>query len=55
MEDNMEQVLLVVSVAAMFIIRIGIPVILLLSVGILIDRWQSKREKEVQQEMTKKA
>jgi hypothetical protein len=50
----MEQVLLVVSVAVMFIIRIGVPVILLLSLGILIDRWQSRREKEVQQELTQK-
>jgi hypothetical protein len=53
MEDKMEQLLLVISVAVMFIIRIGIPVILLLSIGILIDRWQSKREKDVQQELHK--
>lgn len=51
----MEQLLLVVSVAAMFLLRIGVPVILLLSIGILIDRWQSKREKEVQQEIHKNA
>jgi hypothetical protein len=51
----MEQLLLVVSVAVMFIVRIGIPVILLLAIGILIDRWQSKREQEVQQEIHKHA
>jgi hypothetical protein len=51
----MEQLLLVVSVAVMFLVRIGIPVILLLAIGILIDRWQSKREREVQQEIHKNA
>lgn len=50
----MEQLLLVLSVAAMFIIRIGIPVILLLAIGLLIDRWQSKRERDVQQELHRK-
>lgn len=43
----MEQLLLIVSVTVLFVIRIGIPVIVLLSIGILIDRWQSKREKDL--------
>ena len=51
----MEQLLLVISVAVMFIVRIGIPVILLLAIGLLIDRWQSRREKEVEQEIHKHA
>lgn len=51
----MEQLLLVVSVVVMFLLRIGVPVILLLTIGVLIDRWQSKREKEVQHEIHKHA
>lgn len=53
MEDKMEQVLLVLSVAMMFVVRIGIPVIVLITLGVVIDRWQSKREKGVQQEIHK--
>ena len=49
----MEQLLLVVSVAGAFLLRIGIPVLLLITLGILIDRWQSKREKSVQDEVQK--
>ncbi len=45
----MEQLLLTLSVAALFLIRIGIPVIVLITVGVLVDHWQSKREKDAQQ------
>jgi Sec-independent protein secretion pathway component TatC len=47
MEDKMESLLLIVSVTVLFVIRIGIPVVILFSIGILIDRWQSRREKEL--------
>lgn len=47
----MEQLLLVISVALMFFIRLGIPVVLLITVGFLVDRWQSRRENHVQQEI----
>jgi hypothetical protein len=40
----MEDFVMVLSVAALFLLRIGIPVILLVGLGILIDRWQSHRE-----------
>jgi hypothetical protein len=54
-EEIMEQVVLVVSVAAAFLLRIGVPVILLIGLGILIDRWQSKREKSFSDENRKAA
>jgi hypothetical protein len=54
-EEIMEQVALVVSVAAAFLLRIGVPVILLIGLGILIDRWQSKREESYGEETRKTA
>jgi hypothetical protein len=54
-EGIMEQLLLVLSVAGAFLIRIGIPVILLITVGILVDRWQSHREKSEENELRKTA
>lgn len=43
----MEQLLLTLGVAVLFSLRIGVPVLVLLLLGILIDRWQSKREQNV--------
>lgn len=40
----MENIVMIISVAALFLLRIGIPVILLVALGILIDRWQSHRD-----------
>lgn len=37
----MNEILLALGVAALFLIRIGIPVAVLVILGILIDRWQS--------------
>jgi hypothetical protein len=53
MEDIMEQVLTILSVAVLFFVRIGIPVIVLIGLGIVIDHWQAKRQKEVQDELRK--
>jgi len=51
----MEQVLMTLSVAALFFLRIGIPVIVLIGLGIVIDRWQAKREEEIRDEVHKHA
>ena len=45
----MEQLLLTLSVAVLFLVRIGIPVIVLITLGVVVDHWQSKREQKVQQ------
>lgn len=41
----MDQVLLSLGVIGLFILRIGVPMLILIGVGITIDRWQSRREK----------
>lgn len=51
----MEQLLTIISVAALFLIRIGVPVIILITLGILVDRWQSKRENALRNELSKHA
>lgn len=37
---------LLISVIAMFFIRIGIPLLVLIILGVVVDRWQTKREQE---------
>ena len=49
----MEQLFLTLSVALLFLLRIGVPVLVLLTVGILIDRWQGKREQDARQTLHK--
>lgn len=34
---------LVLSVILLFVVRIGIPLIVLIAIGTFIDRWQQKR------------
>jgi hypothetical protein len=41
---NMMDIATVASVVVLFLVRIGIPIIALVSVGVLIDRWQRRRE-----------
>ena len=40
----MDELMMVVGVAVLFLLRIGVPVILLVGLGILIDRWQRQRQ-----------
>jgi hypothetical protein len=51
----MEQLLAILSVAALFFMRIGIPVIILIILGMVIDRWQATREDAVKREINKHA
>lgn len=43
----MNDLLLALGVAGLFFVRVGVPVLALIGLGILIDRWQSKREAEI--------
>lgn len=43
----MQDLQLVFGVAVMFFLRIGIPVLLLIILGAIIDRWQTARENEI--------
>ena len=49
----MEQLLTILAVAALFLIRIGVPVIVLISLGMLINRWQSKRDTALRREFSR--
>jgi hypothetical protein len=40
----MNEILGILGVAGLFILRVGLPVILLVGLGLLIDRWQTRRE-----------
>ncbi len=51
----MEQILTILAVAVLFLVRIGVPVIILISLGILVDRWQSKRDTALRNELSKHA
>ena len=51
----MEQLLLTLSIVALFLLRLGVPVIVLISLGVGIDRWQSRREQTAQQTSHKHA
>ncbi|MBI5928653.1 MAG: hypothetical protein HY862_05050 [Chloroflexi bacterium] len=48
----MESVLLTLSVIVLFLVRVGIPVVLLIALGMVIDRWQKHRNVNVQRNMT---
>ncbi len=38
----------VLSVILLFVVRIGIPIAILMVLGVLVDRWQQKRAHEVE-------
>ena len=39
----------VLAVAGMFFVRVGLPIILLVLLGLLVDRWQRNREEHIRQ------
>jgi hypothetical protein len=43
----MNELMLVIEVTVMFFLRIGFPVLALIILGVVVDRWQSRREAEV--------
>jgi hypothetical protein len=49
-ENNMNELTNIASIAGLFLLRIGVPLVLFALLGILIDRWQSKREEEIKQQ-----
>ena len=51
----MEQFLTVIGVVVLFLVRIGVPVLVLIAVGLLVERWQSGREKALRQELNRHA
>lgn len=45
----MNEISMIISVAGLFIIRIGVPVAILIIIGILIDRWQTRLDKDLRE------
>lgn len=48
----MNELSLMFGVVLMFLLRIGLPVLVLIVLGVLIDRWQSQRDDYVRQHYT---
>lgn len=40
----------ILAVMGLFALRIGAPVVVLITLGILIDRWQTRRNAEIQRQ-----
>ena len=45
----MNELSLMFGVVLMFLLRIGLPILVLIVLGVLIDRWQSQRDEYVRQ------
>lgn len=41
----------ILTVTGLFLLRVGIPVVMLVVLGILIDKWQTRREAELRRQM----
>lgn len=37
----------ILSVAALFILRVGLPIVLLVLLGVVVDRWQKRRDDQL--------
>jgi hypothetical protein len=46
-ERVMNELTMIIEVTILFFIRIGIPLLLLIVLGVVVDRWQSHREAQV--------
>ena len=42
--------LAVLSAMGLIVLRVGVPVVLLALLGLLIDRWQTKRNEEIRRQ-----
>ncbi len=49
----MNEIQLAVGVVALFVARIGLPMLTLIVIGIMIDRWQSMRNQGARQRIHK--
>ena len=49
----MNEIQLAVGVVALFVARIGLPMLILIVIGILVDRWQSKRNQDADNRIRK--
>jgi hypothetical protein len=47
----MNDPLTIMGIVGMFLLRIGVPVVLLVVLGKLIDHWQTRRREQIDQEI----
>lgn len=40
----------IIAIAVLFIVRVGVPVLALVFLGIMIDRWQTNREAQIKRQ-----
>jgi hypothetical protein len=45
----MQDISLILEIALLFFLRIGFPVLALIALGVVIDRWQTRREAAIRQ------
>ena len=43
---TMDELFVALGVAGLFLLRVGLPVLALIALGIMVDRWQRQRESE---------
>ena len=46
----MDSILEVMAIAGLFLLRIGIPLVILVVLGLAIDRWQTHREEQIKEQ-----
>ena len=39
-------IITILGVAGLFLLRVGLPIVLLIGLGLMIDRWQTRRNAE---------
>ena len=43
-------IMVALGVVGLFLLRVGLPVVFLIGLGLIIDRWQNKRNAELQRQ-----
>jgi len=43
----MNEMVAVLEVVGLFVLRVGVPLMMLVALGILIDKWQTRRNEEI--------
>lgn len=44
----------ILAIAGLFLVRVGIPLMVLIVLGLLIDRWQTRRNQEIAKALEKR-
>lgn len=44
----------ILAVAGLFLLRVGLPLVALIVLGLLVDRWQTRRNEEIKRQLEKR-